>query len=111
LGLNEPEPILATLAPEPPALEEDAALPDPPPPEPQQLKATGGDELAEATNATPADGTSKCLTSYGYLLRSQTSCTERVFDLQVPHSHQLKKLLVPQATLEICWCPGEDTRT
>jgi hypothetical protein len=41
-------------------------LPDPPPPEPQQLEAsTGGDEQVEATNAAPADDTSKCLTPCG----------------------------------------------
>jgi hypothetical protein len=66
LGLDKPEPITATLAPEPPAPEEDATLPDPPPPEPQQLEASvGGDEQVEATNAAPTDGTSKCLTPYG----------------------------------------------
>jgi hypothetical protein len=66
LGLNEPEPISATPAPEPPAPEEDAMLPDPPPLESQQLEANaGGDEQVEATNAAPADGTAKYLTPCG----------------------------------------------
>jgi hypothetical protein len=44
----------------------DTTLPDAPPPEPQQLEAcAGGEEQVEATNATPTDGTSKCLTSHG----------------------------------------------
>jgi hypothetical protein len=65
LGLNEPELVSATPTLESLALEEDMTLPDPPPPEPQQLKASaGGDEQVEATNATPADGTSKCLTPH-----------------------------------------------
>jgi hypothetical protein len=52
-----------------PAPEEDTTLPDPPPPEPQQPEASaGGDEQGEATNATPADGTSKCLTPTGNCL-------------------------------------------
>jgi hypothetical protein len=41
-------------------------LPDPPLPEPQQLEASaGGDEQVEATNATPADGTGRCLIPCG----------------------------------------------
>ncbi|XP_025819844.1 atherin-like [Panicum hallii] len=87
LGLNEPEPDSATPAPEPPAPKEDATLPDPPPPEPQQPKLA----LVVMNKPRPLMP----------LLRMA----------QVPHCHQLKKLRVPQATLEICWCPGEDTRT
>jgi hypothetical protein len=65
LGLNEPELVSATPAPEPPAPEEDTTLPDPPPPKPQQLEASAdGDEQVEATNATPVDGTTKCLTPH-----------------------------------------------
>jgi hypothetical protein len=53
-------------APEEPAPEEDTTLPDLPPPEPQQAKArAGGEEQVEATEAAPADGTSKCLTAHG----------------------------------------------
>jgi hypothetical protein len=38
-------------------------LPNPPPPEPQQLEASaGGDEQVETTNAAPTDGIGKCLT-------------------------------------------------
>jgi hypothetical protein len=60
----KPKPVSATPAPEPPAPEEDTTLPDSPSPEPQQPEASaGGEEQVEATNATPADGTSKCLTS------------------------------------------------
>jgi hypothetical protein len=60
------EPLSATPAPEPPAPKKDTTLPDPPSPEPQQPEAsTGGDEQVEATDATPADVTSKCLTSHG----------------------------------------------
>jgi hypothetical protein len=45
---------------------EDTTLPDPPPLEPQQLEASaGGEEQVEAIDATPTDGTSKCLTSHG----------------------------------------------
>jgi hypothetical protein len=62
----KPEPILATLALEPPAPEEDTTLPDSPPPEPHQPEAdAGGEQQVEATDATPANGTSKCLTSHG----------------------------------------------
>jgi hypothetical protein len=47
--------------PKSPAPEEDATLPDLPPPEPQQLEASAGDdEQVEATNTAPADDTSKC---------------------------------------------------
>jgi hypothetical protein len=71
-----PKPIACTPAPEPPAPEEpaleeptpekDTTLPDPTPPEPQQPKAeAGGEEQVEATDATPADDTSKRLTSHG----------------------------------------------
>jgi hypothetical protein len=57
----KPKPDSATPAPE-----EDTTLPDSPPPEPQQPEAeAGGEEQVEATDATPADGTSKCLTSRG----------------------------------------------
>jgi hypothetical protein len=60
------EPVSVTPAPEPPFPEEDTTLSDPPPPEPQQPEASaGGDEQVEATNATPADDTSKRLTSHG----------------------------------------------
>jgi hypothetical protein len=79
LGLDEPEPISTTLAPEPPVGQpeaesaqllplwnEDATLPDPPPPEPQQIESSaGGGEQVEATDATPAEGTGKCLTPCG----------------------------------------------
>jgi hypothetical protein len=62
----KPKPVSATPALEPPAPEEDTTLPDSPPPEPQQPEAdVGGEEQVEATDATPADGTSKCLTYYG----------------------------------------------
>jgi hypothetical protein len=67
----KPKPVAATPAPGPPppkepAPEEDTTLPDPIPPEPQQPEASaGGEEQVEATDATPADGTSKCLTSHG----------------------------------------------
>jgi hypothetical protein len=71
----KPKPTAATPAPGPPALEEpapeepapeDTTLPDPTPPEPQQPEASaGGEEQVEATDATPADGTSKRLTSHG----------------------------------------------
>jgi hypothetical protein len=73
---HKPKPAAATPAPEPPAPEEptpkepapeaDTTLPDLPPPEPQQLEArAGGEEQVEATNATPTDGTGKCLTAHG----------------------------------------------
>jgi hypothetical protein len=73
---RKPKPAAATLAPEPPAPEEpapkepapeaDTTLPDLPPPEPQQAEArAGGEEQVEATKATFADGTSKCLTAHG----------------------------------------------
>jgi hypothetical protein len=73
---HKPKPTVATPAPEPPALEEptpkepaleaDTTLPDLPPPEPQQAEArAGGEEQVEATEAAPADGTSKCLTAHG----------------------------------------------
>jgi hypothetical protein len=62
----KPKPVLATPAPEPPAPEEDTTLPDPSPPEPQQPEANaGGEEQVEATDATPADGTSKRMTFHG----------------------------------------------
>jgi hypothetical protein len=60
-----PKPVLATAASEEPAPEEDTTLPDPSPPEPQQHEASaGGEEQVEATDATPADSTSKCLTAH-----------------------------------------------
>jgi hypothetical protein len=79
LGLDELEPISATPAPEPPVEQpkvesaqllppgnEDATLPDPPPPEPQQIESSAGDgEQDEATDAAPAEGTGKCLTPCG----------------------------------------------
>jgi hypothetical protein len=67
LGLDELEPISATPDPELPApRDEDATLPDSPPRKPQQLESSaGGGEQVEATNATPADGTGKCLTPCG----------------------------------------------
>jgi hypothetical protein len=79
LGLDEPEPISATPAPEPPVRQpeaesaqllppgnEDATLPDPPPPEPQQIESSAaGGEQVEATDAAPVEGTGKCLTPYG----------------------------------------------
>jgi hypothetical protein len=62
----KPKPISATPVPELPAPEEDTTLPDSLPPEPQQPEAdAGGEEQVEATDATPTDGTSKCLTSHG----------------------------------------------
>jgi hypothetical protein len=62
----KPKPVSATPALEPPAPEEDTTLPDPSPPSPQQPEASaGGEEQVEATDATPADGTSKRLTSHG----------------------------------------------
>jgi hypothetical protein len=61
---HRPKPTAATPTPEPPAREE-PALPDPTPHEPQQPEAgAGGEEQVEATDATPADGTSKCLTAH-----------------------------------------------
>jgi hypothetical protein len=66
----KPKPTAATPAPEPPAPEEpapkeDTTLPDPSPPEPQQPEASAsGEEQVKATDATPADGTSKCLTAH-----------------------------------------------
>jgi hypothetical protein len=79
LGLDEPEPISATPAPEPPVGQpeaesaqllqpgnEDVMLPDPPSPEPQQIESSaGGGEQVEATDAAPADGKGKCLTPCG----------------------------------------------
>jgi hypothetical protein len=79
LGLNEREPISATPAPELPVGQpeaesarllppgnEDATLPDLPPPEPQQIESSaGGGEQVKATDATPAEGTGKCLTPCG----------------------------------------------
>jgi hypothetical protein len=73
---HKPKLAIATPAPEPPAPEEptpkepapkaDTTLPDLPPPEPQQAEArAGGEEQVEATEAAPADGTSKCLTAHG----------------------------------------------
>jgi hypothetical protein len=76
LGLDELEAILATPAPEPPVGQpeaksaqlllpgnEDATLPDQPPPGPQQIKSkAGGGEQVEATDAAPAEGIGKCLT-------------------------------------------------
>jgi hypothetical protein len=69
-----PKPATATPAPEPPACEEptpkDPTLLDPTPPEPQQAEAgAGGEEQVEDTEAAPVDGTSKCLTAHGWLLR------------------------------------------
>jgi hypothetical protein len=72
----KPKPVTATPAPEPPTPEEptpkepapeaDTTLPDLPPPEPQQAEArAGGEEQVEATEAAPADGTSKCLATHG----------------------------------------------
>jgi hypothetical protein len=61
-----PKPTAATPAPGPLAPEEDTTLPDSSPPEPQQPEASaGGEEQVEATDATPEDGTSKCLTAHG----------------------------------------------
>jgi hypothetical protein len=71
-----PKLTAATPAPEPPASEEptpkepapeaDTTLPDLPPLKPQQAEArAGGEEQVEATDAAPADGTSKCLTAHG----------------------------------------------
>jgi hypothetical protein len=66
-----PKSAAATPAPEPPAREEpapkeDPTLPDPTPLEPQQPEAgAGGEEQVEATDAAPADGTSRCLTAHG----------------------------------------------
>jgi hypothetical protein len=79
LGFIEPEPIWATPGPEPPVEQpevesaqllpprnEDAILPDPPPPEPQQIEFNaGGGEQVEAIDAAPAEGTGKCLTPCG----------------------------------------------
>jgi hypothetical protein len=73
---HKPKPAAATPAPEPPAPEEpapkepapeaDTTLPDLPPPEPQHAVAkAGGEEQVEATDAAPANGTSKCLTAHG----------------------------------------------
>jgi hypothetical protein len=64
------KPAAAALAPKPPAPKEavpkeptpeaDTTLPDLPPPEPQQAKArASGEEQVKATDAAPADGTSK----------------------------------------------------
>jgi hypothetical protein len=72
----KPKPTAATPAPEPPAPEEpapeepapeeDTTLPDPTHPKPQQPKTgAGGEEQVEATDVTPADDTSKHLTSHG----------------------------------------------
>jgi hypothetical protein len=72
---HKPKPAIATLAPEPSALEEptpkepapeaDATLPDLPPPKPQQAKAgAGGEEQVEAPDAAPVDGLGKCLTAH-----------------------------------------------
>jgi hypothetical protein len=62
----KPKPAAATPAPEPPATEEDTTLPDPTPPKPQQPEASaGGEEQVEATDAAPADGIGKRLTSHG----------------------------------------------
>jgi hypothetical protein len=71
----KPKPAAATPAPEPlapeepapeePAPEADTTPPDLPPPEPQQAEArAGGEEQVEATEAAPADGTSKCLNAH-----------------------------------------------
>jgi hypothetical protein len=62
----KPKPVSATPAPELPAPEEDTTLPDSPPSESQQPEAdAGGEAQVEATDATPTDSTSKCLTSHG----------------------------------------------
>jgi hypothetical protein len=62
----KPKPVSATPTSEPSAPEEDTTLPDPPLPKPQLPEASaGGEEQVETTDATPADGTSKCLTSHG----------------------------------------------
>jgi hypothetical protein len=62
----KPKLVSATTGPKPPAPEEDTTLPDPSPPGPQQPEASaGGEEQVEATDATPEDGTSKCLTTHG----------------------------------------------
>jgi hypothetical protein len=79
LGLDEPEPISATPAPEPPVGQpeeesaqlpppgiEDVTLPDPSHLEPQQTESNaGGGEQVETTDAAHADGTGKCLTPCG----------------------------------------------
>jgi hypothetical protein len=70
LGLDEPEPISATPAPEAsvgqPEAEsaqllspgnEDATLPDLPPPKPQQIESSaGGGEQVEDIDTAPAEG-------------------------------------------------------
>jgi hypothetical protein len=76
LWLDEPEPISATPAAEPPVRKpeaesaqllppgnEDVTLPDPRPPEPQQIESSsGGGEQVEATDAAPTECIGKCLT-------------------------------------------------
>jgi hypothetical protein len=68
---HKPQPTTATpalepSAPEEPAPKEETTLPDPSPPEPQQPEASaGGEKQVEATDATPVEGTSKCLTIHG----------------------------------------------
>jgi hypothetical protein len=47
-----------------PAPGADTALPDPPPPELQQVEAgAGGEKQVEAPGATPTDGAGECLTA------------------------------------------------
>jgi hypothetical protein len=73
--LDEPKPNSATPAPDlpggqpetgsarlPQPRDEDATLPDLPPPELQQIESgAGGGEQVEAADATPAEDTGKCL--------------------------------------------------
>jgi hypothetical protein len=75
---NKPETFSATPAPEPPVKrpeagsaqlslprDEDATLPDPPPPELQQTESeAGGGEQVEAADAAPAEDMGKCLILY-----------------------------------------------
>jgi hypothetical protein len=62
----KPKSVSATPTSELSAPEEDTTLPDPPTPEPQLPEASAsGEEQVEDTDATPADGTGKCLTSHG----------------------------------------------
>jgi hypothetical protein len=91
---HKPKPAAAAPAPEPlapeepapkePAPEADTTLPDLPPPEPQQAEARGGEEQVKAPDAAPADGTGKCLTVHGYLLRPQILCTECILTCRCP---------------------------
>jgi hypothetical protein len=92
---HKPKPAAAIPTPKPSALEEptptepapeaDTTLPNLPPPEPQQAEArAGGEEQVEAPDAAPEDGTGKCVTAHGWLLRPPALCTECILTCRCP---------------------------